>query len=68
MTACSVLSHYDINQLQVFEWSLERKIKECSQANDPCDDLASMNYPWPPEATECLGDEKNPKGCMVHIP
>eukprot|EP00439_Symbiodinium_sp_Y106_P035489 s3907_g4.t1 len=52
MTACSVLEHFEIEQLQVFDWSVERKIKECAQTGDPCDDLRSMNFPWPPEVTE----------------
>ncbi|CAE7226101.1 Scube1 [Symbiodinium microadriaticum] len=52
MTACSVLEHFEIEQLQVFDWSVERKITECAQTGDPCDDLRSMNFPWPPEVTE----------------
>ena len=51
MTACSVLEHFKIEQLQVFDWSAERKITECAQTGDPCDDL-SMTFPWPPEVTE----------------
>ncbi|OLQ04045.1 Attractin [Symbiodinium microadriaticum] len=54
MTACSVLGHYDIDQLQVFEWSLEAKIKECSQNDDPCDDLTSLNFEWPNQVSAWL--------------
>jgi len=54
MTACSVLGHYDIDQLQVFDWSLDAKIKECSQNGDPCDDLTSLNFEWPSQVSAWL--------------
>ena len=44
----------DINELQVFEWSLERRSKGALRRTT-CEDLTTLKRPWPPEATEWLG-------------
>lgn len=56
MTACSVITHFSIDQLPVFSWTEENlQLQSSCFGEDNCDEtVQTFTYPWPQQVTNWI--------------
>ncbi|CAE7277729.1 unnamed protein product [Symbiodinium natans] len=57
MTACSVITHFSIDQLPVFSWTEESiQLQSSCFGEDNCaETVQTFTYPWPQQASTVQG-------------